>query len=385
MEMDFWYSNIIPNSGIQFTIEKLYDTILFKNIATNKISPSKLNFFVFKWETIWEFPNTTYTHSDEFIELLINLQTKNFYFIADYSGESHNRPDELSLSFLNKLKLNDVDINRLIVANNNSNKVNIEKVQYENFILNTIFFPNFFLSTYNHLKNYISINNIIIPDKKFLCLNRRMYYHKYQIIEELFNRGLLNDTRFSWVDNKNTKSFLNKDLVTYLNIDINNFKAIQLEDDVMYGSELSKHEEYLYTINPNWYYKSKVNIITETNFNELEIHITEKTWKAIYLGVPFVISASKGHLKTLRNMGFKTFNSVINEDYDDMNGKDKIKKIIDSAIELSNIYNSKEVLEICKFNQELYYNLQHRRQICKEVFLDKLYNIKNTITPKSLI
>ena len=151
------------------------------------------------------------------------------------------------------------------------------------------------------------------------------------------------------------------------------------------GSELSKHEEYLYSVNPNWYYKSKVNIITETNFNETEIHITEKTWKAIYLGVPFVISASNGHLKTLRDMGFKTFNSLINEDYDEMNGKAKIKKIIDSAEELSNIYNKQEVLDICRYNQELYSNLEHRRQIFKEVFLDKLPDIENIITPKTLI
>jgi hypothetical protein len=84
-------------------------------------------------------------------------------------------------------------------------------------------------------------------------------------------------------------------------------------------------------------------------------------------------------------MGFKTFNSVINEDYDEMNGKDKIKKIIDSALELSNIYDSKEVLEICKFNQELYFNLEYRKKIYKETFLDKLYDIKTTFVSKTLI
>jgi hypothetical protein len=388
MEIQFWYSDTLPTPGIQFVSENLFDNILFKNVDTDAVDSTKLNFLVFKWETSWGFPNTSYTHSDKFIELLKKLQTKNFYFIADYSPEAHTRSDDLSLSFLNKLKLNGIDINRLIVVNNNSDKVGLHRVKYGNFILNTIYFPYFYLHTYHALKNQIGnigINNTITTDKKFLCLNRRMYHHKYQIIEELFNRGILDDTRFSWVDNKNTKNFLNKKLVSHLNIDVNNFKAIQLEGDVMYGSELSTHEEYLYTINVNWYYKSKVNIITETNFNETEIHITEKTWKAIYLGVPFVISASNGHLKTLRNMGFKTFNSVINEDYDDMYGKDKIKQIIDSAIELSNIYNSKEVLEICKFNQELYFNLEHRRRLCKEVFLDKLYDIKNPIIPKTLI
>lgn len=384
MEIQFWYNNSILTPGIQFVTEELYDTVFFKNLDVDIIDTSKLNFFVFHWRLDYK-----YTHSIQFIELLNKLQNKNFYFIADYTPEAHTIPHPKCLSFLNKLKLNGIDIHRLIVANNNSDKIGLHRVRYGNFILNTCFFPYFYLHTHTALKNeikHITINNTITPNKNFLCLNRRMYYHKYQIIEELFNRGLLNDTRFSWVDNKNTKNFLNKKLVNHLNIDVNNFKAIQLEDDVMYGSELSTHEEYLYTINPVWYYKSKVNIITETNFNETEIHITEKTWKAIYLGVPFVISASKGHLKTLRDMGFKTFNSVINEDYDDMSGgSNKIKQIIDSAIELSNIYDSKEVLEICKFNQELYFNLEHRRQFCKEIFLDKLYDIKLPIIPKTLI
>jgi hypothetical protein len=212
-----------------------------------------------------------------------------------------------------------------------------------------------------------------------------MYYHKYQIIEELFHRGLLDDTLFTWVDNRIPANKLNKELISKIGLTPHNFKSIQLEDDIMYGSELSSHDEFLYTINPQWYYKSKVNIITETILDEDEIHITEKTWKAIYLGVPFVISASNGHLKTLRDMGFKTFNSVINEDYDNMRGRNKIKQIIDSAVELSNLYNTKEVLDICRYNQQLYFNMEHRKQIYKELFLDKLYDIDKITQSKSLI
>ena len=64
---------------------------------------------------------------------------------------------------------------------------------------------------------------------------------------------------------------------------------------------------------------------------------------------------------------------------------DKIKKIIDSALELSNIYDSKEVLEICKFNQELYFNLEYRKKIYKKTFLDKLYDVKTKFVTKTLI
>jgi hypothetical protein len=205
-----------------------------------------------------------------------------------------------------------------------------------------------------------------------------MFYHKYKIIEELFNRKLLNETRFSWVENKIKGNLLNKELVSYLKIDTNDFKPIQLEGDVMYGSELSKRDEYLYTINPNWYYKSRVNIITETILEGNEIHITEKTWKAIYLGIPFLIYASKNHLKNLKEMGFKTFDTLINEDYDEMSGNAKIKQIIDSAEELSKIYNNPDVLEICRFNQEKYLDKNFRKEIYKNSFLNNIVDIKNS-------
>ena len=389
MEIQFWYSDILPNTNIRNSIEKIDNTILFKNIDTDTIDTTKLNFLVFMLETEWtnsENPDIAYTHSNSFIELLIKLQNNNFYFIADNSGCADHWIDTLSLNFHNILHKSKIDLNRLIIANNDASKIGIQKTRYGNFTFNTCFFPNFFLATYNELSSYVdNINIEVVPDKKFLCLNRRMSNEKYKLIEELYNRELLNDTRFTWGVNYTNKNLLNKKLIEELNIDVDNFKPIQLEDDIMYGSDLIM-EKYLYTINPMWYYKSKVNIITETMLYKNLIHLTEKTWKAIYLGVPFVIySPSKYYLKTLQDMGFKTFNSVINEDYDEIVGNDKIKQTINSAEELSNIYNSKEVLEICKFNQELYFNLEYRKQMCKSLFLDKLYDIQNTIKFKSLI
>ena len=388
MEIDFWYTDIMEGSGVREMLERMDIGIHFKNVDTDTIDPSKLNLLVFVWETSPKIPYTTHTTSDEFLTLLEKIQHQNFYFMGDFSREAHQNVDKLSVSFLNELKSKGININRLIVVKNDSSRIGLHKIRYDNYTLNTIFFPHFFLSTYNHMKGYI-VNNwvkeTIQPDKKFLCLNRRMYHHKYKIIEELFNRGLLKDTRFTWVDNFVPPNKISKKLISELNINIDEFDGIQLEGDVMYGSKLSYHDEFLFTINPEWYYRSKVDIITETILDGDALHITEKTFKAIYLGLPFVISASKGHLKSLRDMGFKTFNSVINEDYDDMSGKDKIKKIIDSAEELCNIYNTKEVLEICRFNQELYLNSEYRKQICKELFLDRLNEVKNLTVPKKII
>ena len=134
MEIQFWYSNILPNTNIRNSIEKIDNTILFKNIDTDIIDATKLNFLVFMLETEWtnsENSNIAYTHSNSFIELLIKLQNNNFYFIADNSGCADHWIDTLSLNFHNILHKSKIDLNRLIIANNDASKIGIQKTYNE--------------------------------------------------------------------------------------------------------------------------------------------------------------------------------------------------------------------------------------------------------------
>ena len=86
MEIQFWYCDFYSNyTNIKETIQKIDNTILFKNISTDKIDPTKLNFLVFLLETEWENSDadkikgfsknikTSNTNSNEFINLLIEL------------------------------------------------------------------------------------------------------------------------------------------------------------------------------------------------------------------------------------------------------------------------------------------------------------------------
>ena len=56
---------------------------------------------------------------------------------------------------------------------------------------------------------------------------------------------------------------------------------------------------------------------TETVYFGKRLHITEKTFKAIALEMPFILVAPAHSLEYLRSYGFKTFGSVIDESYDD--------------------------------------------------------------------
>ena len=62
--------------------------------------------------------------------------------------------------------------------------------------------------------------------------------------------------------------------------------------------------------------ESMIYHVSETVYVGRRQHLTEKTFKPIALGMPFVLSAPVGSLKYLRQYGFKTFDSVWDESYD---------------------------------------------------------------------
>jgi len=61
---------------------------------------------------------------------------------------------------------------------------------------------------------------------------------------------------------------------------------------------------------------SLLYVPTETVYFDRRTHITEKTFKAIALEMPFVLVAPAGSLAYLREYGFQTFSSVFDESYD---------------------------------------------------------------------
>jgi hypothetical protein len=61
---------------------------------------------------------------------------------------------------------------------------------------------------------------------------------------------------------------------------------------------------------------SLLYLVTETVANGRRHHLTEKTFKPIALGMPFVLVGTQGSLEYLRSYGFKTFGHIWDESYD---------------------------------------------------------------------
>jgi hypothetical protein len=84
---------------------------------------------------------------------------------------------------------------------------------------------------------------------------------------------------------------------------------------------------------------SLVYVPTETVYFGRRAHLTEKTFKAIAMEMPFVLVAPAGSLEYLREYGFQTFADIFDESYDeetdDILRVEKVIKLLKDLDDLS--------------------------------------------------
>jgi hypothetical protein len=73
--------------------------------------------------------------------------------------------------------------------------------------------------------------------------------------------------------------------------------------------------------------ESLLYLVTETVATGRRHHITEKTFKPIAMGMPFVIVGTRGSLEYLRSYGFRTFEDIWDESYDSAEDDVRIARI----------------------------------------------------------
>jgi hypothetical protein len=109
--------------------------------------------------------------------------------------------------------------------------------------------------------------------------------------------------------------------------------------------------------------ESMIYHVSETVFFGRRHHLTEKTFKPIAMGMPFVLSAPAGSLAYLRRYGFKTFDSIWNEDYDTIEENtrrigtlSRLLKTLDHQDEQEKNKMFKKCIPIIKHNWNHFYN-----------------------------
>lgn len=130
-------------------------------------------------------------------------------------------------------------------------------------------------------------------------------------------------------------------------------------------------------LHPAPYIDTYFSLITETVFNYPYSFRTEKIWKPIAIGHPWIAVSNHGYYRDIHDLGFKTFGSLIDESFDQIsNDVDRITRIRSVVEDLcSSEDNLKSFLlaaePICRYNKE--HLAQQRLQVRKE-FPDRFFN-----------
>jgi hypothetical protein len=114
---------------------------------------------------------------------------------------------------------------------------------------------------------------------------------------------------------------------------------------------------------PDFFYKALWNVVTETNFYDEKLHLTEKIFKPIAIKRPFILVSAPGNLAYLKSYGFMSFDKWIDESYDTEPDPDIRLQMIVKEIsklcqltkqELDTMYQ--EMQEVLEYNHNHFFN-----------------------------
>jgi len=158
------------------------------------------------------------------------------------------------------------------------------------------------------------------PTQTFMSPNRIVAGkrdHRVLFLYNIFRHGLQNNhisaPRTCPVENIDITSIAQKYTDVYQDI-IQVFEQAQLPR--LFAGEDTQNMTSCWLTNFAEARDSLIYVPTETVYFGRRTHITEKTFKAIALEMPFVLVAPAGSLEYMRSYGFQTFASVFDESYD---------------------------------------------------------------------
>jgi hypothetical protein len=211
----------------------------------------------------------------------------------------------------------------------------------------------------------------------FLCYNRANRQHRALVMcdlikQGLFNRGIVSYRGAGEGSVQNLINIFNRSDLIDAARELEKQLPLTLEHTDLNITNPAKE------INYKHHAETFLSLVTETLVREETctkdhdpIFFSEKTWKPIAAGQPFIVVASPGHLQELKNQGYQTFDKWWNESYDnEPDLQTRIELIMLELLKLSKLSTSEliklrvEMHDVVKHNQDLFnYN---RKEIYKE-------------------
>jgi hypothetical protein len=228
---------------------------------------------------------------------------------------------------------------------------------------NFVYFPDheFFFRFVNRQQQ--PQKNSQAPQYNFTVLNRLPKWWRASVVSDLQYLGLLKNSLVSYntsnvaLDEDENDNPIEVDQIDGWRSRTRSLSQSQLLCDQFNSEQQNDH----HTVNSDLYTQSKCSIVLETHFDVDQsggAFLTEKTFKPIKYGQPFVIAGGPGSLQALRDQGYRVFDSVIDNRYD--NVQDNTQRYFALRGAIADIANNPDFYNLCLED------VQHNQQVFEQ-------------------
>jgi hypothetical protein len=229
-----------------------------------------------------------------------------------------------------------------------------------------------------------------VGDKIFLCYNRAPRLHRAIFCCELIKNDLLDKGIVSFNTNKQWTPELWRPYIPQYDVTLMDAYNKLREYGSIY-TDIETTDNLAMNVNFSHYENTFISVVSETLVCDDILFLSEKIWKPIIVGHPFIVIGNPGTLKYLKSLGFQTFDKWIDESYDDIiDIKKRYSIILNELNKFSNMSKSQlldirnEMREVCfhnknhmvKFVREKYPSLNSNEYVTTHVLTpiwNKLY------------
>jgi len=206
-------------------------------------------------------------------------------------------------------------------------------------------------------------------ERDFTALARTHKWWRAIALTDLCTQGLLDNSYWSYCETATDTNVEDCPIeVDYLKLKEHTLAFVAGGPYI--SDELTQDERNDHSLNPEpkYFMGSYCNIVLESQFDYDQsggILLSEKTFKPIKHGQMFFIAGGQGSLQVLRDMGYRTFDHVLDNQYDCESNNTmrwiKLRKAIAQAHAqgLSKLF--KQCLEDIEYNQHLFMRLKTSR------------------------
>ena len=222
----------------------------------------------------------------------------------------------------------------------------------------------------------------------FLFLNGRSRPHRKYLLERFRQLGLLDRSIYTYLDSRKprSKAFSIKHEEQELMSTSTEIRRLPAQyevpryrDNEIQSSQFVKFDMF----NQEWgeiylqaepYIDTYFSVVTETVFEQPWSFRTEKIAKVLAQGHPWICAASRGWYRDFRNLGFRSFDHIIDESFDQIDDNqtrmERIVRLVRDLCQQDLPAFLAECESVCKYNQQHLqeFSAQHRQSFPDRFF-----------------